>query len=86
MGATGLLLVVYLILHLAGNLLLFLGPEIFNGYSHLLISNPLIVPVEIGLGAIFVLHVYKAVTNYAANRRARPVGCRPGPRTRPRAG
>jgi succinate dehydrogenase / fumarate reductase, cytochrome b subunit len=76
MGATGLLLVVYLILHLAGNLLLFFGPASFNGYSHLLISNPLIVPVEIGLGAIFLLHVYKAVTNYAANRRARPVGYR----------
>jgi succinate dehydrogenase / fumarate reductase cytochrome b subunit len=76
MGATGLLLVVYLILHLAGNLLLLLGPEIFNGYSHLLISNPLIIPVEIGLGAIFFLHVYKAVTNYVANRRARPVGYR----------
>ena len=48
-GATGLLLFFYLILHLAGNLLLFLGPETFNGYSHLLISNPLVIPVEIGL-------------------------------------
>ncbi len=53
-GATGLLLFFYLILHLAGNLLLFLGPETFNGYSHLLISNPLVIPVEIGLAAIFL--------------------------------
>ena len=54
MGATGLLLFFYLILHLAGNLLLFLGPETFNGYSHLLISNPLVIPVEIGLATIFL--------------------------------
>jgi succinate dehydrogenase / fumarate reductase, cytochrome b subunit len=73
-GATGLLLFLYLILHLAGNLLLFLGPETFNGYAHLLISNPLVIPVEIGLAAIFLLHAYKAVTNFVANRRARPVG------------
>jgi succinate dehydrogenase / fumarate reductase cytochrome b subunit len=72
MGATGLLLALYLILHLAGNLLLFFGPETFNGYSHLLISNPLVVPVELGLAALFVVHVYKAATNYLANRRARP--------------
>ncbi len=72
-GATGLLLFGYLILHLLGNLLVFLGPETFNSYSHLLIKNPLIVPVEIGLGAIFLVHIYKAVTNFIANRRARPV-------------
>lgn len=72
-GATGLLLFAYLILHLLGNVLVFLGPETFNGYSHLLISNPLLVPVEIGLGAIFFLHIYKTLTNYIANWRARPV-------------
>jgi succinate dehydrogenase / fumarate reductase cytochrome b subunit len=76
MGATGLLLFAYLILHLAGNLLLYFGPETFNGYSHLLISNPLVIPVEIGLLAVFIVHVYKAVTNFLANRRARPVGYR----------
>ncbi|MGH2369694.1 MAG: succinate dehydrogenase cytochrome b subunit, partial [Chloroflexota bacterium] len=72
-GATGLLLFTYLILHLAGNVLVFFGPEVFNGYSHLLISNPLVIPIEIGLAAIFVIHIYKAVTNFIANRRARPV-------------
>ena len=73
-GLTGLALVAYLILHLAGNALIFAGPETFNEYSHALISNPLILPIEIGLLAIFLLHVYKAVTNYVANRVARPAG------------
>lgn len=73
LGLTGLALFVYLLLHLAGNLLIFLGQETFNEYSHRLISNPLVVPVEIGLLLIFLLHVYKAITNWMANQAARPV-------------
>jgi succinate dehydrogenase / fumarate reductase cytochrome b subunit len=71
---TGLALVLYLILHLVGNLLVFLGPESFNGYSHFLLSSPLIIPIEIGLAAIFVLHIFKTVKMYVDNRRARPTG------------
>jgi succinate dehydrogenase / fumarate reductase cytochrome b subunit len=73
-GLTGLALFAYLILHLIGNLLILAGPETFNEYSHALISNPLILPIEVGLLVIFLLHVYKAITNYLANRAARPVG------------
>lgn len=73
-GLTGLALFAYLILHLVGNLLIFAGPDTFNEYSHRLVSNPLLVPIEIGLLAVFLLHVYKAVTNYIANRSARPAG------------
>jgi succinate dehydrogenase / fumarate reductase cytochrome b subunit len=73
-GLTGLLLFAYLLLHLAGNLLVFAGQETFNQYSHMLISNPLVVPVEIGLLGVFLLHVYKTVTMWLRNRGARPVG------------
>ena len=72
-GLTGLALFAYLILHLAGNLLIFFGQETFNEYSHKLISNPLVVPVEIGLLLIFLLHVYKAIINWMGNQAARPV-------------
>lgn len=72
-GLTGLALFAYLILHLAGNVLIFFGQDVFNEYSHLLISNPLIVPIEIGLLLIFLLHIYKTVTNYLKNQAARPV-------------
>jgi succinate dehydrogenase / fumarate reductase cytochrome b subunit len=73
-GVTGLLLFLYLILHLVGNLLVFAGQDTFNAYSHALISNPLVVPVEIGLLIIFLLHVYKTVRNYLRNQAARPIG------------
>ena len=74
MGLTGLALFVYMVLHLAGNALIFAGPDVFNEYSHMLITNPLIIPIELGLLAIFLLHVYKAVTMWRANNAARPVG------------
>ena len=72
-GITGLLLFAYLLLHLAGNLLVIAGPETYNEYSHMLISNPLTVPVEIGLLLVFLLHVYKTVMNWVSNQTARPI-------------
>jgi succinate dehydrogenase / fumarate reductase cytochrome b subunit len=72
-GLTGLALFAYLLLHLAGNLLIFAGQETFDEYSHRLISNPLVVPAEIGLVIIFLLHVYKTVTMWMRNQAARPI-------------
>ena len=74
MGLTGIALFVYMLLHLAGNALIFAGLDMFNAYSHALISNPLIVPIEIGLLVVFLVHIYKAGTNWVGNRAARPVG------------
>jgi succinate dehydrogenase / fumarate reductase cytochrome b subunit len=73
-GLTGLLLFLYLVLHLAGNAIIFFGPELFNEYSHWLISNPLIIPIEIGLLLVFLIHIYKTVKMWVANKAARPVG------------
>jgi succinate dehydrogenase / fumarate reductase, cytochrome b subunit len=73
-GATGLLLVAYMVVHLAGNVLIFLGRDTFNEYSHALISNPLILPIEIGLLLVFLAHIYKTVTMWMQNKAARPVG------------
>ena len=72
-GLTGLLLFAYLILHLAGNALIFAGADLFNEYSHRLISNPLLIPIEIGLLLVFLIHIYKTVRMLLANKAARPV-------------
>src|SRR5947209_12692381 len=72
-GATGLALFLYLIIHIAGNLMVFFGPAAFNKYAYALEGNPLLPIVEIGLLLIFVMHVYKTVGMYLANQRARPV-------------
>jgi succinate dehydrogenase / fumarate reductase cytochrome b subunit len=71
---TGLALLVYLVIHLVGNLLVLTGDANYNNYSHVLISLPIILPIELALLAVFVFHIYKTVTNYLANRSARPVG------------
>jgi succinate dehydrogenase / fumarate reductase, cytochrome b subunit len=69
---SGLCLFVFLIAHLSGNLLFILGPDAFNEYSHRLVSNPLIYLAEVGLLAVFLLHVIKTVWMFVANQAARP--------------
>lgn len=73
-GLTGLALVIYLLTHIAGNALVFLGPAVFNEYAHTLTSNPLIPVIEAGLALVFLIHIYKTIRMYLANRRARPAG------------
>jgi len=74
LALSGLALAAYLILHLIGNAFLIIGPEFLNEWGHALITNPLVIPAELGLLVIFLVHVYKAVVNWWENRQARPVG------------
>lgn len=69
---TGLLLVGFLIGHLAGNLLILLGGDKFNAYGHALITNPLVVPAELGLIALLLVHMGKALAHVLRGRSARP--------------
>ncbi|PCJ19837.1 MAG: succinate dehydrogenase [Candidatus Cloacimonadota bacterium] len=73
MAVTGLMLYGFLITHLMGNFLLFLGAEKFNTYGHMLITNPMIIPMEIGLLSLFVIHIALALTSAKENMAARPV-------------
>lgn len=69
---TGLALAIFLVGHLAGNLLFLVGPDAFNHYAHDLVSNPLVYVAEAGLVAVFLLHIIKTLAGAIANRRARP--------------
>ena len=71
---TGLFLVIFLLGHLAGNLLFLAGPDVFNEYSHRLTSNPLVYVAELGLLAVFALHIIKTLTIFAGSYAARPQG------------
>ncbi|MCC6763756.1 MAG: succinate dehydrogenase cytochrome b subunit [Deltaproteobacteria bacterium] len=72
MGASGLLLLAFLLVHVAGNLVLFAGRDVFNGYSHHLVSNPLIYVAELGLLALFAAHLVSGIAVTVRNRKARP--------------
>ena len=75
MAVTGIGLFLFVIIHMLGNLQIFLGPEKLNAYAALLKSNPAILwGARIGLLAIVVLHVTSAIQLALINKRARPVG------------
>jgi succinate dehydrogenase / fumarate reductase cytochrome b subunit len=73
-GLTGVLLCTYLIVHLAGNLLLFKndGGAAFDAYAEILPSLLIIRIIEIGLFAVFILHIVTGLIFWLRNRRARP--------------
>jgi succinate dehydrogenase / fumarate reductase cytochrome b subunit len=72
-GLTGLLLVAFLCVHLGGNLTLFVGPELFNNYTHHLESlGALLYVAEIGLLLLFLIHIVLAVSVQLEKWRARP--------------
>lgn len=71
---TGLAMIGFLIGHLAGNLLIFLGPEHTNAYAHFLKSNmELLWGARIGLIVMLILHVYNSIKLSLENNAARPV-------------
>ena len=70
-AVTGLILALFVLSHMLGNLLLFAGPETFNTYSHNLVTNPLIYFVEGILVLVFVVHVGLAINLTYINRMAR---------------
>ena len=76
MAATGLLLVGFLVIHLAGNVLLYSGDRgaAFDAYAARLEANPLLPVAELGLAAIFLSHVVLALHIHASNRAARNHG------------
>ncbi len=74
MAVTGLALIGFLVAHLVGNLLIFVGADAFNEYSHKLISNPLIYVAEAGLLGLFVSHFVAGFAVTRQNRAARPIG------------
>lgn len=74
MAGTGMVLVLFVIGHLAGNLQIFLGAEAINRYGDLLQTNvELLWPVRIILICIILTHIWSATTLTLANRAARPV-------------
>lgn len=76
-GVTGIALVLFVIVHLLGNLSLYAndGGEAFNAYADFLTGfGTLFYIVEIGLFAFILLHAAIGVTIWLGKRRARPEG------------
>jgi succinate dehydrogenase / fumarate reductase cytochrome b subunit len=73
MAVTGLIGIVFVVGHMAGNLLAFAGADELNAYAHFLQSTgELLWIMRIGLIVAVILHVIAAVQLTKQNRAARP--------------
>jgi succinate dehydrogenase / fumarate reductase, cytochrome b subunit len=73
MAITGLFLITFLTLHLVINLLVLVGPDVFNEASHFMATNPLIQLMQYVLALGFVLHIGYGIALTIQNKSARPV-------------
>jgi len=70
---TGIILILFVIGHLLGNLQIFLGPAWINGYSeHLRELGPFLWLIRIFLLVTVIVHIYVTIRLAIDNRRARP--------------
>ena len=73
MAATGLFFCVFLVLHLAGNMTIYMGKDAFNSYAeHLHALGPLLVLAEWGLLIFAVIHISTGLFLFYQNFKARP--------------
>ena len=73
MAASGLLLTIFILTHLLGNSVSFLGREAFNSYAERLHSLGVLIYIfELGLLTLFLIHILTGVILYFENLGARP--------------
>jgi len=75
MAITGVALMLFLIIHLAGNMSLYGGKDAFNNYVGLLEHiKPFIRVIEVILALVFVFHIFNGTRLWIENKQARPQG------------
>ena len=74
MAVTGSFLIIFLIVHLIGNITLFFGASAFNGYVLALdVVKPIIRVIEVVLLTVFILHIFNGIKLWLKNKRARGI-------------
>jgi succinate dehydrogenase / fumarate reductase cytochrome b subunit len=72
MALTGGFLIIFLIVHLIGNITLFFGADSFNNYVLALdVIKPLIRVIELVLLTAFILHIFNGLRLWIENKMAR---------------
>jgi len=76
MSLTGLFLIIFLIVHLAGNFQLLADDSglAFNAYAEFMTTNPIIKTTSYGLYAFILIHIVMSIALVVKNKKARPVG------------
>lgn len=75
MGLTGFFLIIYLVVHASANAMIFYndGGERFNTVALFLSHNFFVRFLEIGLFAVFILHIIQGLMLWQQNKAARPI-------------
>lgn len=72
-AVTGILLVLFVVGHLVGNLTFFVGPDMINAYAKKLHDlGPLLWVIRLGLLAVIGLHIFFTMLLWKENHAARP--------------
>jgi len=71
MGITGLIWAGFVLVHMAGNMLILVGASAYNNYAHALEKTPITPIVEVILIASVIAHVACAISLTRQNRKAR---------------
>ncbi|RDB37228.1 succinate dehydrogenase cytochrome b subunit [Spirobacillus cienkowskii] len=72
MALTAIIWSLFVMAHMIGNMLIFVGAEAYNKYSHALISNPAIYLIEAFLIFVLVYHIFTGFTLAVRNSIAKP--------------
>lgn len=75
MATTGLILVMFVVVHLLGNTSIFAGPDGINAYAAKLHSlGPVVWLFRLVMLGVFLLHIWMGIRLTLENKLARPVG------------
>ena len=70
-AVTGIVLILFIIGHVSGNMTIFVGQSALNNYAHFLQTNPMLWVVRLAMLAIVLLHIALGIAVTRENRAAR---------------
>ena len=71
-AVTAIFWCLFVMVHMLGNMLIFIGPDAYNKYSHALTSNPFIYVAEAILVVLILVHIFLALGLKLRNFRTKP--------------
>lgn len=71
MGLMGLIWAGFVLTHMAGNMLILVGGDLYNKYGNGIVTSGILIPAEIALLLSLIIHVALAFSLTFENRRAR---------------
>ena len=71
-AVTGIVLILFVIGHVGGNMTIHEGPSALNNYAHFMQTNPMLWVVRLAMLAIVLLHIALGIAVTWKNRMARP--------------